>query len=64
VLRKVFGSNRDDVTGNCELGSFVICSVGLNNFSDEMKEDVVGRACGTYGRMEREKWNSVGVGNC
>jgi len=36
--------------------------VGLNNVSDEMKEDVVGRACGTYGRVEREKRDSVGWG--
>jgi hypothetical protein len=51
VLRRIFGSKRDEVTGEWRrlLRSFVICILTKCYSSDQIKTAKVGGACSTYG---------------
>jgi hypothetical protein len=49
VLRRIFGLKRDEVMGeNCILRSFITCTL-FNNYSDQVKENEMGRASGMNG---------------
>jgi hypothetical protein len=49
VLRKIFGPERDEVTGNCIRGDSWYVLFTKYYLGDHTKLKMMGRACGTYG---------------
>ena len=56
VLRRIFGSKKDEVAGKTTYGATSL-SLGLlhtkHYFGDNIKQNKIGGACGTYGRQEK-----------
>ena len=55
VLRRIFGSKRDEVTGEWEnyiTRSFMICTAHPKLLGEQIRKDEIGRACGTYGGQD------------
>ena len=56
VLMRIFGSERDEVTGSGEdyiIRGLMICLVTKYYSSDQIEENEMGGACSTYGGEER-----------
>jgi len=56
VLRRIFGPKRDDVRGEwrkLHTRNSLICTAHQIYSGDQMKKNVMGGACGMYGREER-----------
>ena len=67
VLREIFGTKTDEVTGECRKLlvhklSDLFCSPHITFSGDQMKKSKIGGACSTYGEDERCK-EGFGGGN-
>jgi len=63
VLSKIFGSKRDEVTGEWRrLRSKELYDIycAPNKMRDQIKKSEMGGACGTYRRWERGTWGLRG----
>jgi len=56
VLRRIFGSKRDDVTGNGEnyiMRNLMFCTHHPTLSGDKIEKNAMGGTCGAYGGGER-----------
>jgi hypothetical protein len=57
VLRRIFGSKRDEVTGSGE--NYIMRSLTKYYSVDQIEKNGMGEACSTYGGEERFRWGNL-----